>query len=174
MNKRADRIKEEISIESVLQGYGYDVYEGGGEQQFRCDLHGDGQDNAPSARVYPQTSSWFCFACGKSRDAISTVLEKEGLSFSESCTLLEKKYGLSGWVQTRKKDLYVEENTDKNPNTIEIENLAKRTHQILKDKTTKREIELSTAIKLWEAFDLIKSLDLQSSKHWYTLLKKIP
>ena len=169
MNDRAERIKKEISIESVLQDYGYGVYEGGGEQQFRCDLHGDGSDNAPSARVYPQTNSWYCFACGKSRDAISTVSEKEGLSFNASCSKLEKKYGLEQWVFEKKKDVYAERKKDYS----EIEAFAKRVHKLLESKTKSREIEISKAIKLWEAYDFLSSLDFQSLEQWQKLYNKI-
>lgn len=169
MNKRALRIKEQINIEAVLQEYGYDVHVDGGEQQFRCDLHGDGSDNAPSARVYPQTNSWFCFACGKSRDAISTVVEKEGLSFNDSCSVLEKKYGLSEWVFKKKKDVYSEKNT--NPSEIEV--LSKRVYTLLKNKTDNREIELSQAIRMWEAYDFISSLELQSLEQWQKLYSKL-
>ena len=78
-NPRAQRIKELIPIEQVLSDYGYAVHSdlGEREQQFSCDLHGDGSDNRPSARVYPETSSWYCFACSKARDAIATAQEKE-------------------------------------------------------------------------------------------------
>ena len=169
MNDRALRIKQEINIESVLQEYGYDVYVGGGEQQFRCDLHGDGSDNAPSARVYPQTNSWFCFACGKSRDAISTVIEKEGLSFNASCTALESKYGLSEWVFKKKKDVYEETKNDPS----EAEFLRNRVYKLLKNKTDNRELSVSKAVKLWEAFDFLSSLDFQSSEQWQKLYNKI-
>jgi len=58
----ADRIREEIPIARVLADYGYNIHGDGGdrEQQFQCDLHGDGQDNKPSARVYPDSDSWYC------------------------------------------------------------------------------------------------------------------
>lgn len=61
--KRADRIRAEIPIQRVLADYGYNI-DGGydGEQQFSCDLHGDGRDNKPSGRVYPSSGSWYCVA----------------------------------------------------------------------------------------------------------------
>jgi len=60
----ADRIREKISILDVLVAYGYRVRNDGGgrEQQFSCDLHGDGVDGTPSARVYPDSNSWYCVA----------------------------------------------------------------------------------------------------------------
>lgn len=60
--QRADRIRALIPIEEVLLHYGYQVRAdaGGREQQFCCDLHGDGQDTKPSARVYPESASWYC------------------------------------------------------------------------------------------------------------------
>jgi len=62
--KRADRIRETIPIVSVLADYGYEVRTDGGdrEQQFACNLHGDGNDVKPSARVYPHSNSWHCIA----------------------------------------------------------------------------------------------------------------
>ena len=58
----ADRIRETASILDVLAHYGYHVRDDGGhrEQQFPCDLHGTGRDNKPSARVYPESNSWYC------------------------------------------------------------------------------------------------------------------
>ena len=71
----ADRIRAEVPIVDVLYGYGYAVHPDGEdrEQQFSCDLHGDGADTKPSARVYPDGGSFHCFACGRSRDAITLV-----------------------------------------------------------------------------------------------------
>lgn len=59
---RADRIREKIPIVQLLEDFGYGVRASGGdrEQQFSCNLHGDGQDNKPSARVYPDSDSWYC------------------------------------------------------------------------------------------------------------------
>lgn len=92
----ADRIRAEIPIVDVLFQYGYRVHPDGEdrEQQFACDLHGDGSDSKPSARVYPETASFHCFACGRSRDAITLVREKEGVEFWQAVKMLEGKYGL--------------------------------------------------------------------------------
>jgi hypothetical protein len=93
--QRADRIREAVPLDGILADYGYDVVPSADrEQQFSCDLHGDGADNKPSARFYPDSSSWYCFACSRSRDAITTVMEKEGVSFGQACSILEKRAGL--------------------------------------------------------------------------------
>jgi len=94
--RAADRIRQEIPIIRLLEDYGYEVDSRGGdrEQQFSCDLHGDGRDSKPSARVYPGSGQFFCFACGRSRDHIALVREKEGLSFWDAVRSLEKRFGL--------------------------------------------------------------------------------
>lgn len=59
--QRVARIQEAGDILELLAYYGYQVRsEYHTEQQFSCDLHGDGNDGKPSARVYPDTNSWFC------------------------------------------------------------------------------------------------------------------
>lgn len=95
--RAADRIREEIPLVNVLYKYGYHVFEDGGdrEQQFSCDLHGDGNDTAPSARLYPDSNKFYCFACGRARDSITLVREKENLSFWNAIKKLEKEYGLA-------------------------------------------------------------------------------
>lgn len=62
LRKRIDRIKRVVEIEDLLADYGYKIHGGGGhrEQQFQCDLHGDGRDGKPSARMYPESQSWYC------------------------------------------------------------------------------------------------------------------
>jgi len=94
--RRADRIRTKVDIIDVLANLGYAVRGGsrGQEEQFSCDLHGDGRDNKPSARVYPASNSWYCWACGRSRDAIGTVREKIGLGFGDALSWLEKEHGL--------------------------------------------------------------------------------
>ena len=94
--KSADRIREEIPLIEVLDDYGFEVDPRAvdREQQFSCSLHGDGSDSKPSARYYPDTGQFFCFACGRSRDAIAVVREKEGVGFWAAIRKLEKRYGL--------------------------------------------------------------------------------
>jgi len=169
--KRSERIKDKIPIVRVLSDYGYDVYEGGGEQQFRCDLHGDGSDNAPSARVYPESNSFFCFACGKARDSIALVMEKEGSDFNKSCTLLEKKYGLPVWEYKKKKDPFESDQ----PNLPDNRNiLEKRVGNRLYMLTRERAVEYDLILKLWEGYDLLCSLEHQSDSHWRKLVNQIP
>lgn len=94
--RRADRIRADVPIAQIMSDLGYAVYPdyGDREQQYSCDLHGDGNDGTPSARLYPATQSTYCFACGKSRDAIRVVMEKMGKSFPDALAYVESRYGL--------------------------------------------------------------------------------
>lgn len=93
---RANRVREKVPIVELLEGYGYRVRASGGdrEQQFPCNLHGDGRDQKPSARVYPESQSWYCFACDVTRDVIATVRANERLDFWGAIKWLEAKFHL--------------------------------------------------------------------------------
>lgn len=159
--QRADRIRSEINIVRVLADYGYNVHIDGGdrEQQFPCDLHGDGLDNKPSARVYPESDSWYCWACGRSRDAIQTVREKEGLSFWEAIKLLETRYGLPAlpWSDDEPREVNPEEEVR---DTLDYhrtwEDDKKRLHTLLETITEDRDLSMDTLLGLWEAYDRIR------------------
>ena len=162
-NPRAQRIKELIPIEQVLSDYGYAVHSdlGEREQQFSCDLHGDGSDNKPSARVYPDTASWYCFACSKARDAIATAQEKEGLDFSNACAVLEKRYGLPVWVHTTQgsEDSFQDEIDSifeiKSNTYQEIYN---RVDTLLMQQMREGSLPLKVLLNFWEALDKVSFL----------------
>lgn len=94
--RRIAQINSKVSINQVLYDYGYRVHLGGEyqEQQFQCDLHGDGRDGKPSARSYPASNSFYCFACSKTRDIVETVRAKEGIEFMDALAFIETKYKL--------------------------------------------------------------------------------
>ena len=137
--RRADRIRQEIPIIQVLYDLGYRVRLDGGdrEQQFPCDLHGDGSDNKPSARVYPDSNSWYCFACSKPRDAITTLRDRMDLGFSEACKSLEKKYGLPSlpWSD-EDEDSQKYETISSNLRTTTFEQAHSRIHALLEPRET--------------------------------------
>ena len=156
--QRADRIRQEIPIIQVLYDLGYRVRLDGGdrEQQFPCDLHGDGSDNKPSARVYPDSNSWYCFACSKPRDAITTLRDRMDLGFSEACKSLEKTYGLSSLPWSNEEDDSQKyETISSNLRTTTFEQAHSRIHALLEAQRTDREIPLSDLLGFWEAHDMI-------------------
>jgi len=157
--QRADRIREEIPIIRVLSDYGYMVDPSGEdrEQQFSCDLHGDGQDNTPSARAYPDSNSYHCFACGRSRDSIRLVMEKEGVDFSNACRVLEHRYGLPplAWDEEQKGSTPEDEIQAALTTVVSLEDEVKRVRHLLLAVTAERDLPMETMLALWEAFDKI-------------------
>jgi hypothetical protein len=154
---RADRIRAEIPILEVLASYGYAVAPGDDrEQQFPCDLHGDGTDGKPSARVYPDTNQFYCFACSTSRDSIQTVREKEGLDFRSACDLLERRFHLPALPWTE----------DEGPVHFELDlsapiptamDAASRVSTLLKSVTSERSLALGDLVRLWEDHDRLST-----------------
>lgn len=145
---RAERIRNHVRIAQVLYDYGYNVQPVDREQQFSCDLHGDGRDSKPSARVYPDSGSFHCFACGMSRDAISLVKEKEGVEFKEACTFLEAKYGLPEWVYRK------ESNTEQEPEKEHVFEEASRRVNTFLSNMKGDGVNLRKLAKWWEAYDM--------------------
>jgi DNA primase len=161
--KRADRIQEEIPIQQVLADYGYGIdsaYDG--EQQFSCDLHGDGHDNKPSARVYPGSGSFYCFACDQTRDAIELVREKEGMEFWAAVRHLEKRYGLASmpWDDDDRDDRPRGPSAEDQVAQIlrpdrTFEDDERRVRRFLDAVTSDRELPVRFLMGAWEAHDRI-------------------
>lgn len=155
---RAARIREEVSILQVLEDYGYHVRADSGwrEQQFSCNLHGDGWDTKPSARVYPDTNSWYCFACDVPRDAISTVQANEGLDFWGAVKHLETKYGLpplkwEGPRHVSTVDAVVASLRQDRTFDDDLDRLQARLDRFTSD----RDLPLGKLLSFWEAFDRV-------------------
>lgn len=159
LRSRADRIREKVDLTELLERLGYAVHGGdSSEQQFKCDLHG-GEDRKPSARVYPLTKSWFCFGCGKPRDAVSTVMDKNGLDARAACQLLEDWYDLpplpwaddEGAAPVVTKDLVLE--VFKATGTWE--QAQKRCRVALQSVSNEHTFDMTVTFKLWAMFDKI-------------------
>ena len=150
----ADRVKEHVPITALLRHYGFPVREDGfHEQQFPCDMHGDGRDTKPSARVYPQTNSWYCFACGKARDVIATVQEREDIGFWEAIRILERMAGLP--PLSRKEH---SEEAHLSPVAVDerdIRRLLQRIEAILRILTEDRRLDATRTAVLWEVYDTL-------------------
>ena len=159
--RAADRIRKEVPLAQVLFDYGYDVEPrvSDREQQFSCDLHGDGSDGKPSARYYPGGGQFFCFACGRSRDAIELVREKEGVQFWEAIKVHENRYKLPA--------LPWQPGDDDRPPTIkqQVEKALKasetperalsRLERFLSSTTQDRSLPPERCAALWEGFDRV-------------------
>ncbi len=158
--RRAARIRTDIPITRVLEDYGYRVQDVDRRQQFPCDLHGDGSDGKPSARVYPESNQWYCFACSRSRDAVATVREKEGLAFHAALDALEQRYGLPALPWEEGDD----DTTPADPvaavlDAPHADPVRVRTERVLRALTIERADPLPRVLKLWEAFDRARVLE---------------
>lgn len=60
----------------------------GKEYQARCPFH---DDSSPSFTVSPAKGFYHCFGCGAHGDAISWLMEHEGLEFVAACKLLDER-----------------------------------------------------------------------------------
>ncbi len=155
----ADRIREHVSIVQVLSTLGYDVREDGGdrEQQFRCDLHGSGHDDKPSARVYPDSNSWYCFGCGLTRDPIETLRAKQGMGFWEAVKVLEQAVGLDplpvnyGSDERGEAALAAVGHNLQSHTTFADE--ADRVRAMLDGLARDRDLPLDRLLAFWEGFD---------------------
>jgi DNA primase len=86
LRARIDRLKREVPIAALIEGY-VRLRPESGQLMGLCPFH---EDRNPSLAVYPQTNRFYCFGCGKHGDQITFLREKEGLGFREALDALEK------------------------------------------------------------------------------------
>ena len=61
------QIKEQLSIETVLNEYGIAMNK---NKHCLCPFH---KDDKPSLRIYPETNTYHCFGCDKTGDVIQFI-----------------------------------------------------------------------------------------------------
>ena len=86
-------LKDDISIEEVLEHYGWvDDTHGGGWQEWKktlCPFH---DDQTPSATVNMLEGRFHCFTCDTSGDIIDIVMIEEHLTFKEAVRFLRETF----------------------------------------------------------------------------------
>lgn len=152
--ERIARVKE-LSIADLMIEYGYSIRGGDREEQFSCDLHGDGHDVKPSGRLYPDSNTFYCFTCDKTRDTIELVREKEGLDFWAAIRFLEEKYNLPAlpWDGSYIKETPATQVVRKLDSRETFEDDLTRLTKFIQLETNDREIPMEDILAFWEARD---------------------
>lgn len=86
--------EDESILVRVLQYYGGTdhVSDSDNNQKIRCVVH---SDSVASASVNPVKSVYHCFGCGFGGDALSIIMEKEGVDFIGAKQFAEDVFGYS-------------------------------------------------------------------------------
>jgi DNA primase len=85
------RIKEATDIVALIESY-MPLRPRGRLLQALCPFHAE---NSPSFTVYRESQSYYCFGCGKSGDAFTWLMERDGLTFREAMEVLADRAGIS-------------------------------------------------------------------------------
>lgn len=83
-----------ITIFDALREAGVSVpYESELSFQIRCPFHKGGQELGPSARVYPDTQSMYCFTEHKSWNPVAVLAAHYEISYAEALRRIGEKHG---------------------------------------------------------------------------------
>jgi len=61
--------RESVPMRSIYDHFGLNYFHDTGDTQCKCPFHG--RDRHPSAKIYDDTNSWYCFTCGFSKTPFS-------------------------------------------------------------------------------------------------------
>ncbi len=85
-----EEVKSVANVYDVISEY-LDLKKVGTSYSALCPFH---SEKTPSFYVSPQKNIWKCFGCGKSGNAITFLVEYEGISYSQAIIKLAEKYGI--------------------------------------------------------------------------------
>lgn len=83
-----NKVLDAADIVEVISGF-VDLRKAGANYQACCPFH---QERTPSFVVFPRNENYKCFGCGKQGNAISFLMEHEGMDYPEAVKWLAKKY----------------------------------------------------------------------------------
>ena len=73
-----ERLKNEVSVERLVETSGIELKKAGKDLLGRCPFH---EDDTASLVVTPAKNLWHCFGCGVGGGPIDWVIKKNGVSF---------------------------------------------------------------------------------------------
>ena len=73
-----ERLKNEVSVERLVEGSGIELKKSGKDWLGRCPFH---EDDTASLVVTPAKNLWHCFGCGIGGGPIDWVIKLRGVSF---------------------------------------------------------------------------------------------
>lgn len=82
---------EQIDLAALVEGYGVDLVDQGGDYVALCPLHPDKKSR--SFRIYSRTQSYFCFGCKAGGNAIDFVMRVENIPFRDALNKLAIRVG---------------------------------------------------------------------------------
>ena len=80
-----ERLKNEVSVERLVDAAGIELKRGGKDLLGRCPFH---EDDTASLVVTPAKNLWHCFGCGIGGGPIDWVIKRNGVSFRHAVELL--------------------------------------------------------------------------------------
>ncbi|MBR7180457.1 MAG: DNA primase [Kiritimatiellae bacterium] len=86
-----EEIKSRIDLCDLLSSHGVDVKRMRGGYWACCPFH---HEKTPSFKIDPDKGFYFCFGCQRHGDAITFLMENDGLSFTEAVANLAEKCGV--------------------------------------------------------------------------------
>jgi DNA primase len=90
MNSDVEEVKSRINIADLIGEY-IRLTRAGSNHRALCPFH---NEKSPSFMVSEEKGIWHCFGCGKGGDALTFVMEMEGLGFREALEQLAQKAGV--------------------------------------------------------------------------------
>ncbi len=82
-----ERLKNEISVERLVESSGIALKKSGNDLLGRCPFH---DDDEPSLVITPAKNLWHCFGCGIGGNPIDWVMKAQGISFRHAVELLRE------------------------------------------------------------------------------------
>jgi DNA primase catalytic core len=86
-DQELERLKEEISVERLVEGAGIELKAHGADRIGRCPFH---DDKTPSLVISPKKNLWHCLgACQTGGTVIDWVMKTQGVSFRHAVEILQ-------------------------------------------------------------------------------------
>jgi DNA primase len=84
-------IKSRVSLKSILEQHGMRFQRKGRNHVASCPFH---SEKTASFTIWPDDKAYFCFGCHKSGDAVSFIMERDGLDFLSALQALATAAGV--------------------------------------------------------------------------------
>lgn len=154
-----EHLQNKVSIADVLIKLGFrEVQTGMGdrEQQIPCPLHGDGNDNTYSGRIYPDSNTYHCFACGSTRDIIQSIRDAKDVTFWQAVRWVEATWNLPAFKADFVQQEGIKSRVKKGfAKAEDYEPMRDKVLHQLEMVTRNRRFDMLTTLKLWKVYDMV-------------------